>query len=134
MRCAGLQEGGDLAELADTVVPADPLVVMFTSGSSGPPKGIIHSHGNALGAVRAGLAARCIHAETRLYLPMPFFWVGGFGSGNTHPVSRSSANSQIGCSTYVALASTGFVVRHDMHVDVPRLGDHDLANARIDQC
>ena len=25
--------------------------------------------------------ARCIDADTRLYLPMPFFWVGGFGSG-----------------------------------------------------
>ena len=54
---------------------------MFTSGSSGPPKGVIHSHGNALGAVRSGLAARCIDADTRLYLPMPFFWVGGFGGG-----------------------------------------------------
>ena len=54
---------------------------MFTSGSSGPPKGVIHSHGNALGAVQSGLAARCIDADTRLYLPMPFFWVGGFGSG-----------------------------------------------------
>ena len=42
---------------------------------------MIHSHGNALGAVRSGLAARCIDADTRLYLPMPFFWVGGFGSG-----------------------------------------------------
>lgn len=54
---------------------------MFTSGSSGSPKGVVHSHGNALGAVQSGLAARCITAETRLYLPMPFFWVGGFGSG-----------------------------------------------------
>ncbi|SPM31423.1 class I adenylate-forming enzyme family protein [Mycobacterium terramassiliense] len=67
--------------LAETVTPADPLVVMFTSGSSGTPKGVIHSHGNALGAVRAGLAARCITPDTRLYLPMPFFWVGGYGSG-----------------------------------------------------
>ena len=67
--------------MAAAVTPSDTLAVMFTSGSSGPPKGTVHSHGNALGAVRAGLEARCIDADTRLYLPMPFFWVGGFGSG-----------------------------------------------------
>jgi acyl-CoA synthetase (AMP-forming)/AMP-acid ligase II len=67
--------------VTQTVTPSDTLVIMFTSGSSGPPKGVIHSHGNALAAVQSGLAARCIDADTRLYLPMPFFWVGGFGSG-----------------------------------------------------
>ena len=67
--------------MAAAVTPSDTLVIMFTSGSSGPPKGVIHSHGNALAAVRSGLTARCIDANARLYLPMPFFWVGGLGSG-----------------------------------------------------
>ena len=79
-----LPSGGadaDVDALAGTVVPADPMLVMFTSGSSGPPKGVIHSHGSALTAVHAGLSARRIDADTRLYVPMPFFWVGGFGTG-----------------------------------------------------
>jgi len=67
--------------LSKGIRPSDPLAIMFTSGSSGPPKGIRHSHGNAITAVESGLAARCIDAGTRLYLPMPFFWVGGFGGG-----------------------------------------------------
>ncbi len=72
---------GPADALAACVRESDPMVIMFTSGSSGPPKGTIHSHRNALGAVRSGLEARCITADTRLYLPMPFFWVGGFGAG-----------------------------------------------------
>ena len=72
---------GIVDAMAETVTAADPLVIIFTSGSSAAPKGVVHSHGSALGAVRSGLAARCITSDTRLYLPMPFFWVGGFGSG-----------------------------------------------------
>ncbi|MCV7279879.1 acyl--CoA ligase [Mycolicibacterium flavescens] len=68
-------------DIAAAVTPSDTLAIMFTSGSSGPPKGVIHSHGNALAAVRSGMAARCIDADTRLYLPMPFFWVGGLAGG-----------------------------------------------------
>jgi acyl-CoA synthetase (AMP-forming)/AMP-acid ligase II len=54
---------------------------MFTSGSRGLPKGVIHTHGNALRAVSASLPRRSIRAGDRLYIPMPFFWMGGFGGG-----------------------------------------------------
>ncbi len=102
--------------LAARVRPADDLAVMFTSGSRGRPKGVIHTHGGAIRATAAGLDARCLGEDDRLYIPMPFFWMGGFGSGllstliagatlltETDPVTRdhdraSSSASRRPCS------------------------------------
>jgi acyl-CoA synthetase (AMP-forming)/AMP-acid ligase II len=67
--------------LEGRVQAADDMAVLFTSGSRGAPKGTIHTHGSALRAVAAGLDARRVHAGERLYIPMPFFWTGGFAGG-----------------------------------------------------
>jgi acyl-CoA synthetase (AMP-forming)/AMP-acid ligase II len=67
--------------LGEAVRPADDLVVLFTSGSRGMPKGVIHTHGGALGATASGLDSRCVGPDERLYIPMPFFWTGGFAGG-----------------------------------------------------
>jgi acyl-CoA synthetase (AMP-forming)/AMP-acid ligase II len=69
------------AALESAVKPSDDMAIMFTSGSRGRPKGVIHTHGNALRAVASGLEARRVGHGERLYIPMPFFWMGGFGAG-----------------------------------------------------
>lgn len=70
-----------LSTMEESIEPSDDLVVLFTSGSRGAPKGVVHTHGGAVRAVTAGLDARRIGGDDRLYAPMPLFWTGGFSVG-----------------------------------------------------
>ncbi|HEV2240840.1 MAG TPA: class I adenylate-forming enzyme family protein [Streptosporangiaceae bacterium] len=81
-QAAGLAAARAMVTALDAAVgSADDLAIIFTSGSRGTPKGVIHTHGNALRAAAASLEARRLGPEDRLYIPMPFFWTGGFAMG-----------------------------------------------------
>jgi len=69
---------GLLREVEAEVTPADPMVVVYSSGSTSDPKGAIHSHGASVRHAHNLWQLRDLVADDVLYTPMPLFWVGGF--------------------------------------------------------
>jgi len=67
-----------LAGIESEVSPSDPLLVIYTSGSSADPKAVVHTHGATVRKVQAELGM-CLPGSLpgRTFSAMPFFWVGG---------------------------------------------------------
>lgn len=64
--------------MEDDVVPADPMLITYTSGSTGEPKGVVHGTGALLRHARTLAAMSGIGPSDRIWTPMPLCWVGGF--------------------------------------------------------
>ena len=64
--------------IEDEVQPSDWLCVLYTSGSSAEPKGVIHSHGALLRRTASIARAARFGQDDIIYNPSPFFWLGGF--------------------------------------------------------
>lgn len=74
----GVVTDGLLRECESEVTPADPMVVVYSSGSTSDPKGAIHTHGAAVRHAHNLWQMRDLVEHDVLYTPMPLFWVGGF--------------------------------------------------------
>jgi acyl-CoA synthetase (AMP-forming)/AMP-acid ligase II len=59
------------------VQPSDPATIVFTSGSTAAPKGVVHTHGGLVRAALENAAVLGIEPEDRTWGYMPFFFAGG---------------------------------------------------------
>ena len=66
-----------LAAVEAEITPADPAVLIYSSGSTADPKGAIHSHGALVRHSFNLNQFRDLSSDDRIFSPMPFFWVGG---------------------------------------------------------
>jgi malonyl-CoA/methylmalonyl-CoA synthetase len=65
----------------DTAVPADDALIVYTSGTTGEPKGAVHTHGSLLAGSLALQMAWDWHPHDRLLLALPLFHVHGLCAG-----------------------------------------------------
>jgi malonyl-CoA/methylmalonyl-CoA synthetase len=65
----------------DHVTSEDPALLLFTSGTTGTPKGVLLSHGNLLAGVEAVELAWRWTPDDRLILCLPLFHMHGLGVG-----------------------------------------------------
>lgn len=56
---------------------ASPVLIVYTSGTTGRPKGAVHTQANLLANIEAAIAAQDIHAGDHLLNALPMFHVGG---------------------------------------------------------
>jgi acyl-CoA synthetase (AMP-forming)/AMP-acid ligase II len=66
-----------LAEVEAEVRPADPMIMVFSSGSTADPKAVIHTQGATVRHAHNLNQLRDLRPDDVIYTPMPLFWVGG---------------------------------------------------------
>jgi acyl-CoA synthetase (AMP-forming)/AMP-acid ligase II len=66
-----------VSQIEARVAPADTLAIIYTSGSTSDPKGVVHSHGAFVRSSRRWAASMPYRNGDRLFATGPMFWVGG---------------------------------------------------------
>lgn len=64
--------------LVDEINLADPFTMMFTSGTTGHPKAVVHTYGNHYWSAVSSALNLGLHDDDKWLLTLPIFHIGGF--------------------------------------------------------
>jgi acyl-CoA synthetase (AMP-forming)/AMP-acid ligase II len=82
---------------------SDPLAIVYTSGSTSAPKGVVHTHASLLGHQQVLNEIRGLTANDTLFCNSPFFWVGGIAFA---VLATLLAGSTLVCSNAIDAGET----------------------------
>ncbi|QLL06073.1 class I adenylate-forming enzyme family protein [Mycobacterium vicinigordonae] len=92
-----------LTAMENDVDGGDVLAIVYTSGSTSAPKGVVHTHAGLLGNQLGLNMIRGLNAADKLFCNSPFFWIGGLAFGL---LATLTAGSTLVCSNATDAGAT----------------------------
>lgn len=92
-----------LEAMENDVDDSDVLAIIYTSGSTSAPKGVVHTHASLLGHQSVLNEIRRLTATDKLFCNSPFFWIGGIAFA---VLATLLAGSTLVCSNAVDAGET----------------------------
>ena len=134
-------EPGDIDAVADAVAPDDVADILFTSGTTGRPKGAMSAHRQTVGVARAWAELGGVRADDRYLVVNPFFHSFGYKIGivvglltgaTLYPVATFDLDETMALIQAERITLLpGAPTIYQSLLNAPHRAEHDLSSLRL---